>query len=226
MNSLHIDSVTKSFGNKIILSDIFMSCNKGEIKGLIGRNGSGKSTLLKIIFGTEKAESKFVRVGNKVIKNNSDRKNLINYLPQDNFLPNNISIRTLIHLFLRKENRPILLENEHIKPLLYKENQHLSGGERRMVEILLIVHSDAEFILLDEPFNGVSPIIKTYIIDYIKKLKASKGFIITDHDYENVISLADTIVYLQNGYLKPIDDKSELIDLGYISRATFDNVYK
>jgi ABC-type multidrug transport system ATPase subunit len=56
MGKLNIDSVTKSDGNKIILSDIYISCRKGEIKGLLGRNGSGKSTFLKIVFGTEKPD--------------------------------------------------------------------------------------------------------------------------------------------------------------------------
>ncbi|WP_317206695.1 ATP-binding cassette domain-containing protein [Tenacibaculum finnmarkense] len=69
MSRLHIDSITKSYKNKVILSDVFISCEKGEIKGLIGRNGSGKSTLLKIIFGTEKPKSKFIKVGDKIIKN-------------------------------------------------------------------------------------------------------------------------------------------------------------
>ena len=225
MSKIHIDSITKSFNNKVLLSDIFLSCKIGEIKGLIGRNGSGKSTLLKIVFGTEKAESKFVKVGNKVIKNISDGRNLINYLPQDNFLPNNISIKSLINLFLQKENRKIVLENEYVAPLLNKKNQDLSGGERRLIEILLIIHSNAKFILLDEPFNGVSPIVRAYIIAYIKKMKSSKGYIITDHDYENVLNLADSIVYLQNGFLKEIEDKSELVELGYITKTTFNTIY-
>lgn len=223
--SIYIDSVTKSYNNKVILSDIFISCKKGEIKGLIGRNGSGKSTLLKIVFGTEKPDSKFVRIGNKVIKNISDGRNLINYLPQDNFLPNNISIKSLINLFLHKENRKILFENDYVKPLLNKKNQDLSGGEKRIIEILLIIHSNAEFILLDEPFNGVSPIIRDYIIEYIRKMKSTKGYIITDHDYENVINLADSITYLQNGYLKEINEKSELIELGYLTKATYNSVF-
>ncbi|MCR9181558.1 MAG: ATP-binding cassette domain-containing protein [Flavobacteriaceae bacterium] len=225
MNKLHIDSVTKSYNNKIILSDVFMSCEKGEIKGLIGRNGSGKSTLLKIVFGSEKTDFKFVRVGNKVLRKTSDRRNLINYLPQNNFLPNNISIKSLINLFLQKENRKIVLENEYVKPLLNKKNQDLSGGEKRIIEILLIIHSKAKFILLDEPFNGVSPIVKDYIMEYIKKMKISKGYIITDHDYENVINLADSIFYLKNGFLKEINHKSELVELGYMTRTTYDNVF-
>lgn len=226
MSELHIDSIIKSYNHKVILSDVFISCKKGEIKGLIGRNGSGKSTLLKIVFGTEKAESKFVRVGEKIIKNISDGRNLINYLPQDNFLPNDVKIRTLINLFLPEESRELLFQNKHIQPLLNKKNQNLSGGEKRIVEILIIIHSNAEYILLDEPFNGVSPILREYIIEYIKKIKSSKGIIITDHDYENVISLADSIVFLQNGFLKEINDKSELVKLGYLTKTTYTNVYK
>ena len=226
MSRLHIDSLTKSYNSKVILSDVFLSCKKGEIKGLIGRNGSGKSTLLKIVFGTEKPDTKFVRIGNKVIRNLSDGRNLINYLPQDNFLPNGISIRILINLFLNKKNRGILFENEYIKPLLDKKNQDLSGGEKRIVEILLIIHSNAEYILLDEPFNGVGPIVRGYIIEYIKKMKSSKGYIITDHDYDNILNLADSIVYLKSGFLKEIKEISELVELGYLPRNIFDNYYK
>ncbi|MFC4094953.1 ATP-binding cassette domain-containing protein [Euzebyella saccharophila] len=221
MNILHIDSLTKSYGDKIILSDIFLSCGIGQIKGLIGRNGSGKSTLLKIVFGTESANTKFIRVGEKIVRNVTDGRGLINYLPQDHFLPNNVKIKTIINLFLDKENREVLFANEHLKPLLNKKNQELSGGERRIIEILLIIHSNAQFVLLDEPFNGVSPIIRDYIIEYIKKRKSSKGFIITDHDFENVIGLADKIIFLDNGYLRELKDKKELVELGYIKKTTY-----
>lgn len=114
-----------------------------------------------------------------------------------------------------------VLENEYVKPMLNKQNQDLSGGERRIIEILLIIHSNAKFILLDEPFNGISPVVKSYIIKYIKKVKSSKGYIITDHDYENVINLADSIVYLQNGFLKKINNKKELVELGYLTNHIY-----
>jgi len=225
MNTLHIDSVSKSYDNKTILSDIYLTCKKGEIVGLIGRNGSGKSTLLKIVFGIEKCENKFVQIGDKVINNIASGRTLINYLPQDNFLPNNIKIKLLINLFLPKENRSELITNDYIIPLLHKKNQELSGGEKRIVEILLIVHSNAEFILLDEPFNGVSPIIRSYIINYIRKMKSSKGYIITDHDYENVLNLADKIMFLKDGNLKEISNRKELVDLGYLSQTNYNMLF-
>ncbi|TCP24598.1 ABC-type multidrug transport system ATPase subunit [Tenacibaculum skagerrakense] len=217
MSHLHVDSVRKSYGNNLILSDVFLSCKTGEIKGLIGRNGCGKSTLLKIIFGVEKAEFSFVRVNNKVIRNISDGRNLINYLPQDNFLPNNIKIKRLIRLFLGKKKSDLLFKNAFIKPLLNKTNNVLSGGEKRIVEILLILHSEAVFVLLDEPFNGVSPIVREQIISIINSMRNTKGIIITDHDYRNVIKLADKIVFLKDGHLKEIKKHEELIELGYLS---------
>jgi len=226
LKTLHVDSITKSFDNKNILTDIFISCNQGEIKGLLGRNGSGKSTLLKTIFGTLSCQNKFVRIDDKLIRNVSDGRNLLNYLPQENFLPNNVTVKAIIKLFLEKENQDIVLKNEHVKPTLGKKNQHLSGGEKRMIEILLIIHSKADFILLDEPFNGVSPIMRDYIIKYIRSMKSEKGFIITDHDYENIIELADSLVLLQDGYLKSINSLQELVKCGYITEASVKNLNK
>ena len=99
MNGLHVDSVAKSFGMKVVLSDVYLSCEKGEIVALLGRNGSGKSTLLKIIFGSLRPDNKFVRVENKLIRNIFDNRGLINYLPQHKFLPENLKAATIINLF-------------------------------------------------------------------------------------------------------------------------------
>nr|WP_291870596.1 ATP-binding cassette domain-containing protein [Maribacter sp.] len=118
------------------------------------------------------------------------------------------------------------MENFYVKPLWNKKVKHLSGGEKRIVEILLVVHSDAKFILLDEPFNGVSPLMKDYITEYIKEMKLNKGFIITDHDYENVIKVADTISFLKDGYLKELKDNNQLVELGYLTKSTYDVVFK
>lgn len=216
VNKLHIDSVTKSYDNKVILSNVYLSCNLGEIKGLLGRNGSGKSTLLKIIFGCEKADSKFVRIGDKVINNVASGRNILNYLPQENFLPNNIKVNSLINLFLQPERRNSIISNRYVEPLLSKKADELSGGEKRIIEILLIINSSAPFTLLDEPFNGISPKMREYVLEYLTSLKTAKGIIITDHDYRNVINISDKLLFLKDAYLKAVKDKEELIELGYI----------
>lgn len=215
MSHLYVDSVVKSYDNKKILTDIFLSCKTGEIVGLIGRNGCGKSTLLKIIFGVENADYKFVKVDGELIKNTSHCKGLVNYLPQKHFLPKSVKIETIIKLFLEKQHTDKLITHEFIAPLLTKTSQQLSGGQRRIIEILLIIHSNSEFILLDEPFNGVSPLLKEYIVACILEAKKEKGIIITDHDYENVLNLADKVVFLKDGFLREIKNREQLLELGY-----------
>lgn len=216
MKKLHVDSVLKTYGNKQILTDIFITCKKGEIVGLLGRNGVGKSTLLEIIFGSIKADHKFVRADSKLIKGILDTRNLIKYLPQENFLPNHIKISTIIKLFCDKENASTIFNNHLIKPLLNKKSKQLSGGEKRVVEIFLIVLSNTKYILMDEPFNAIAPIYKEEIKNLIIEQSKYKGFIITDHDYRNILDIATRTVIIKDGSVKEIKTNEELITYGYI----------
>lgn len=216
MTKLHVDSVIKSFGTKQVLTDIYLSCQKGEIIGLLGRNGSGKSTLLKIIFGSLTAERKFVKIGDKIINGLFANRNLVSYLPQDHFLPNHIIVSRIISLFCDKGNALLLKNDALIMPMLLKKSGQLSGGEKRLLEILLIVHSNAKYILIDEPFNGVAPIYKEVIKEHIKEQSKSKGFIVTDHDYRNILEISTRIILMHDGGTKAISSKEELSLWGYI----------
>jgi ABC-type multidrug transport system ATPase subunit len=89
--------VQKKYDIQSILSDVYLKCETNDIIGLLGRNGSGKSTLLKIIFG-ENADFKFVRIDEVVKTKTSDLFNEISYLSQDNFIPNQLSVKKAISL--------------------------------------------------------------------------------------------------------------------------------
>ncbi|MCX6236124.1 MAG: ATP-binding cassette domain-containing protein [Bacteroidia bacterium] len=216
MSDLYVDSVTKSFGIRQILTDIFITCKKGEIVGLLGRNGAGKSTLLKIIFGSMAADYKYIRIGNQQINGLYDNRALINYLPQNGFMPTHLKVSSIIALFCDKTNADLIIANEHIRPLIDKRTKQLSGGEKRLIEILLIVHSNAKYILIDEPFNGIAPIYKEEIKNLIKEQSKIKGFIITDHDYRNIIDIASRIILIHDGGTKEIKTQNELQYWGYI----------
>lgn len=216
MTDLHVDSIIKSYGTKQVLTDVFISCQQGEIVGILGRNGSGKSTLLKIIFGSLNSETKFVKVGNKVIRNLFDNRNLIKYLPQDSFLPDHLKLQTIIELFCEKKNVSKISENQLIKPILNRKCKEMSGGEKRIVEIFLIIYSKAKYVLIDEPFNGVAPMIKEEIKQKIREQSAYKGFIITDHDYHNIIDIATRKILIIDGGTKLINDACDLKKWGYL----------
>lgn len=216
MSILHVDSVTQSFGEKIILRDIYISCETGKIVGLLGRNGSGKSTLLKIIFGTERGNTQFIRVDDKVLQHQADRKNRISYLPQHFFLPKNIAVKHLIPLFCNTESSKQLFQLDLIQPFLYHSAKRLSGGERKIVEALLMIYSDNKFVLLDEPFNGLSPKMIHRLQEIIKDQSQNKGIIISDHRYQEVLDISDEIYLLSDSCLKKITTMEELKLYNYL----------
>lgn len=215
MDLLEIDSILKSYDIKQILTDIYLKCSTGDIIGLLGRNGTGKSTLLKIIFGTLNSENKFIRINNKVVIKAYLRDDLIKFLPQKHFLPGNLTVRQIINYYFRPNERENVIDHIISKVLDSKICQ-LSGGEGRYLEIKLILYSKAKFVLLDEPFNGVAPVLVDTIIDLIKTQSINKGIILTDHDYRNVLDVANRYYLLFDGGLKMMNDKNELIEWGYI----------
>lgn len=216
MSGLHADSIRKEIGSRQILSDVFISCKPGEIIGLLGRNGSGKSTLLKIIFGSLVADNKYVAVDGKKLSSLFNGRKLIHYLPQDNFIPDHLKLKTVISCFCSKENAALMVANDLIAPFLQKKTSELSGGEKRIVEVMMMLHSNAGYVLFDEPFNGISPLHIEILKVLIQKYAVNKGIIITDHSYENVLEIASTVILLDKGNTKVIKERIQLVELGYL----------
>ena len=95
--------------------------------------------------------------------------------------------------------------------------RNLSGGEKRLIEIYIIVESSAKFALLDEPFTFLNPIQIESVKSYIKSKTTTKGFIITDHLYKHILDVSDTNYVLANGKTHLIKQFSDFERLGYIS---------
>lgn len=220
MSGLHVDSVRKQIGDRQILNSVFISCKPGEIIGLLGRNGAGKSTLLKIIFGSLGADNKFVSINDKRINSLFGSSELLKYLPQNNYLPDHIKIKHIIHCFCSSEKVSMVINDSLVKPFLHKKVKQLSGGEKRIIEVLLMVHSGAKYLLFDEPFNGLSPLHVEIIKDIIKKHSKNNGVIITDHSYRNVLDISSRVILMDNGNTKVINETKELISLGYLPLAS------
>lgn len=215
-NLLEIDSVIKTYDRLQILTDIYLKCETGEIVGLVGRNGTGKTTLLKILFGTLSAERKFIRIDNKVLTKPYLEKNGICYLPQNDFIPRNLKVEKAVKLYLGKEKTDDFFDDLVLRPLKEQRINYLSGGELRYLEIKLLISTDCRFILLDEPFNGVSPIIIENIKTLLLEKSKNKGIILTDHDYRNVIDISSRLCLIYDGGIKNLKDKKEMIKWGYL----------
>lgn len=216
MSILQADSIQKSFKDKVVLSDVFLKCQQGEIVGVFGRNGSGKSTLFKIIFGMIPSASRFVKMDQKVLQSSAQTRKYVNYLPEHGFLPGHVKVESAFVLFHGSPIPEKLREDNFLSTLLQKRVGQMSFGERRFVEILLILYSKARFALLDEPFKGLSPLTRDLITEHIKVVKPEKGLIISDHDAERMCEVSDTLMFLENGFLKKLRNRRELTDLGYL----------
>lgn len=213
---LEVDSIIKRYNNELVVSDVYVKCETGNIIGLLGRNGSGKSTLLQIIFGIVDAETKFIRIDGIVKQHVNQLMKDISYLPQHNFIPENFSVRKAINLSIEKLKRNVFYEDNLIETVLDNKIGQLSGGELRYLEIKLILSNPSKFVLLDEPYNGLSPIMIEKVNDLIVENSKSKGIIITDHNYENVIHVSNQLILMKSGKTHHLKDKNELIEKGYL----------
>jgi len=213
---LEVDSIRKSFGDKQVLTDISLKCQPGDIIGLLGRNGTGKSTLLKIIFGTLYTDYKFIRIDDEVLTQPFKTKNSIAYLPQDNFLPKNITVNKVVEIYSDDFDQRKFLEDDVLSKVAGTKIGNLSGGESRYLEVKLLLNLDSVFVLLDEPFNGISPLHIELIKAMILNKSSKKGIVLTDHDYRNVLDVANKYYLLFDGGLKSVKTKQDLIDWGYV----------
>jgi len=223
-HSLQVDSIIKLFADKKVLSDIYLSCSTAEIVGIFGRNGSGKSTLMKIIFGIENAANKFIKVDDTFMNQSFTRDGGIGYLPQNNFVPKSLTVEKAILLFIDDDKTNSIINDAVIKNFRKKKVKVLSLGELRYLEIMLILFSENKFAILDEPFRGLSPILIDRTKQMIFKQSATKGIIISDHDYENVIDIATKSYILHEGKLSIMTHRQQLTDLGYLPRFNVSNL--
>lgn len=218
---LEVDGIQKKFNERVILSDVYLKCETSEIIGLLGRNGSGKSTLLKIIFGIESAPNKCIRIDSVSKNNENSLSKEISYLSQEQFIPNHLSVKKAILLSVDKQKTTFFYEDEFIQSILNKRIHQLSGGELRYLEIKIVLFNPSKFVLLDEPYNGLPPIMADVVNELIKVNSAGKGIIVTDHNYLNVIRISTQVVLIKDGKTHCIKDKAELIDKGYLTSSAF-----
>lgn len=216
---LEADSIQKYYNHKLVVSDVYLKCETGDIIGLLGRNGSGKSTLLKIIFGIVSADYKFVRIDGQLKRTTSELLNEISYLPQDNFIPKQFSVKKVIKLSIPENKRDAFCNDTLIRSISDKKIFHLSGGELRYLEIKLVLFNASRFALLDEPYNGLAPIMIEKVNQLIKVNAKNKGIIITDHNYQNVIAVATKLILITAGKTHHLKDKTELIEKGYLKEG-------
>lgn len=216
-NTLLVDSVHLEFRDKQVLQSAFLTAEKGKVTGVLGRNGCGKSCLFKCIMGGIKPQNMFIRFGEEQDTDYAHIGNRVKYLPQNLFMPANMSLDEAFKLY-RVDYDGLVSFAPKFHPFQHKRFKELSGGEARVVEMYLVLNTDCEFCILDEPFSNIAPIYVEKMQELIKEQKQHKGIIVSDHLYEAIMQVADDLFLLRDGYTFPIKSREDLIHHGYILR--------
>jgi len=194
----------KRYGQRVVVNDVSVEVNPGEIVGLLGPNGAGKTTSFYMLVGLIRPNAGRVLLGDRVITGYPMYKRArlgVGYLPQEASVFRKLTVEQNLHAILEMRGMSIRERKPRVERLLEEfslterrnaEGGVLSGGERRRVEIARTLASDPAYILLDEPFTGVDPIAVLEIQKLVTKLRdRGIGVLITDHNVRETLAITE-----------------------------------
>jgi len=222
---LKVNNLAKSYGKKLVIRDVSLRIEQGEVVGLLGPNGAGKTTSFYMIVGLVPTDSGIIKIDDIDITNFPmyQRSRLgIGYLPQEASIFRGLNVEDNIMAILEISEANIVKRREKLEELLQEfsishiRKSHalaLSGGERRRVEIARAIATNPAFILLDEPFAGVDPIAVNDIRLMINHLKNRNiGILITDHNVRETLSIVDRAYIVYDGKILVSGNKDQIIE--------------
>ncbi|RXM42056.1 ATP-binding cassette domain-containing protein [Flavobacterium sp. YO12] len=187
-----------------------------DIVGFLVEMVAGKTTLLKIIFGIEQADYKHLKINEKIYNNAYLIKECIGYLPQFSFVPKYFTVKKIAKIFLKIDEDNSFFNDKNIFKILNTKVKNLSCGELRYLEIKLILSQEKKFVILDEPFSGLSPIIIEDVKQLIIKASETTGIIITDHNYFDVLDICTKKYLIRDCSCMLISSEEDLKKNGYL----------
>lgn len=205
---LELRNMTKLLGDKLVLRNITLTLEKGEILAVIGPNGAGKSTFFKCTVGLLQPTSGDILLNGKIVKKNSaEIKQKIGFLGHESFLYNNLSPLENLKFYgkLYKVKDLDRKANELLKEVglfLFRDMpiRSFSRGMMQRLAIARVLLPDPDILMLDEPHTGLDQEAVALLNQIIKQKRVSgTSILIISHDFEQVHALADRVAVLKKG---------------------------
>jgi len=225
MHLLEIKGLSKSYGGREVVKGVDLLVKRGEVVGLLGPNGAGKTTTFYMVVGIVPPKSGSIVFDNEDITRlpiHERARYGIGYLSQEPSVFRKLSVQENIMAILetlpigraeRKRRLASLLEELNISHLARSKAYTLSGGERRRLEITRALVTNPSFILLDEPFSGIDPIVVSEAQEIIRDLKnKGLGILLTDHNVRETLSITDRAYLIAEGRILISGSAGDLIN--------------
>ena len=218
---LKTKDLTKKYDNKVVVDNLNIEIQEGEIFGLLGPNGAGKSTTMNMICGivrptlgdVEFMEKDFLKNRKKLIEN-------LGYIPQELAIHGNLKAWENVELFTSlygikgAELKERIDESLEYVGLLDKRNEYaktFSGGMKRRLNIACAIGHHPKLLIFDEPTVGIDPQSRNFILDKIKESNNNGATVIyTSHYMEEVEAICSRIAIMDNGKIIAIGTSEEL----------------
>jgi ABC-2 type transport system ATP-binding protein len=204
---LKIEGLSKRLEDKNVLQHISFEINKGSITGLIGRNGAGKTTLIRTIVGIlDKNEGNVTIDGENIFSNEALRSQIVFMADTTNFIKQ-FTVKELVTIY---ENSYPTFNKSNFYDALEKYKlpnsslRRYSKGMKTLLYLLLTFSSGASYVILDEPTNGLDPIIKRTVLQLIIEYVSSGevGVLISSHHLAELEKIIDHYLFLKDGLIE------------------------
>jgi len=225
MSIIQAEGLCKIYGKREVVRNINLQMQQGEIVGLLGPNGAGKTTTFYMLIGIVKPNAGVVRVDDMEVTDwpLHERARIgLSYLPQESSVFKKLTVSQNLQLILeqtelsrveQKKREEELMEEFGITHIRDTHAMHISGGERRRLEIARALIRDPKFILLDEPFAGIDPLAVDDIQDIIRKLRdKGMGVLISDHNVRETLKICDRANLVYEGQIILSGTPQEIVD--------------
>jgi ABC-type branched-subunit amino acid transport system ATPase component len=210
---LEVDSISMSFGAMNVLKTVGFSLEPGSITGIIGPNGAGKTTLFNVINGMYSPSSGRITLCNSDITGKSvdsiarsgiGRTFQVARVFGEMTLVENLLVAARASGLPRRDaqERSIeLLSLARLSHLAEKTAFEISGGQKKLLEFVRTLIRNPQLVLLDEPFNGVSPALIEVLVDMVLRLNESRGttFLLISHEMPHVARLCRSVIVMSEG---------------------------
>lgn len=213
---INIENLKKSFGKTKAVNDVSLSIREGEVFGLVGTNGAGKSTLLRLLTGILVPDSGSISVDDEPVYDRPQVKEKIFFVPDDAYFFQNATPGSMRDYYMSlypkfdKERFASLLEGFNLNP--DRKITEFSKGMKKQLMVLLAVSSGAKYILCDETFDGLDPVMRQGVKSIFAKDMADRDLVpvIASHNLRELEDICDHVGLLHQGGVLLSEDLSKM----------------
>ena len=221
--SIHVESISKRFGDAIALDDVSLEVPTGSLTALLGPSGGGKSTLLRIIAGLDHADAGTVRIEGEDLTDTPARSRGVGFCFQHYAPFRHLTVRRNVAFGLEIRRRPKaeikarvdeLLELVGLAHLGERYPSQLSGGQRQRMALARALAIEPKVLLLDEPFGALDAQVRTQLRQWLRDLHDTLHVttVLVTHDQEEAMEVADRLAIISHGRLEQVGTPTDMYD--------------